>query len=75
MISFIFISEVWHLAIIGSCLGVGSLSLVITVKVIVSRWFQGRLGLALGLALLGTSAAGSTLTLLWNLYLLNMAGE
>lgn len=62
MISFIFISELWHLAVIGAFLGVGSISLVITVKVIVSRWFHGRIGLALGLALLGTSAAGSTLT-------------
>lgn len=62
MISFIFITELWHLALIGSFLGIGSISLVITVKVIVSRWFHGRIGLALGLALLGTSAAGSTLT-------------
>ena len=62
MISFIFITELWHLALIGSFLGVGSISLVITVKVIVSRWFHGRIGLALGLALLGTSAAGATLT-------------
>ena len=62
MISFIFISELWHLTVIGSFLGIGSISLVITVKVIVSRWFHGRIGLALGLALLGTSAAGSTLT-------------
>lgn len=62
LISFIFISEIWHLALIGTFLGIGSLSLVITIKVLVSRWFQGSLGLALGLALLGTSAAGSTLT-------------
>lgn len=62
MISFIFIEELWHLALIGTFLGIGSISLVITVKVIVSRWFHGRIGLALGLALLGTSAAGSTLT-------------
>ncbi len=62
MIGFIFIDKLWHLGVIGFFLGVGSISLVITVKVIVSRWFQGRLGLALGLALLGTSAAGSTLT-------------
>tara|TARA_R110002096_G_scaffold426421_1_gene636189 strand:+ start:81459 stop:82652 length:1194 start_codon:yes stop_codon:yes gene_type:complete len=62
MICFVFITELWHLAVIGSFLGLGSISLVITVKVIVSRWFHGRIGLALGLALLGTSAAGSTLT-------------
>lgn len=62
MISFIFISEIWHLAVVGVFLGIGSLSLVITIKVLVSRWFQGSLGLALGLALLGTSIAGSTLT-------------
>lgn len=62
MICFIFITELWHLAVIGAFLGIGSISLVITVKVIVSRWFHGRIGLALGLALLGTSAAGSTLT-------------
>ena len=62
MICFIFITELWHLAVIGMFLGIGSVSLVITVKVIVSRWFHGRIGLALGLALLGTSAAGSILT-------------
>lgn len=62
MMSFIFISEIWHLAVVGTFLGIGSLSLVITIKVLVSRWFQGRLGLALGLALLGTSIAGSALT-------------
>jgi MFS family permease len=62
MICFIFITELWHLAVIGMFLGIGSISLVITVKVIVSRWFHGRIGLALGLALLGTSAAGSILT-------------
>ncbi|MBL4603387.1 MAG: MFS transporter [Emcibacteraceae bacterium] len=62
MISFIFITELWHLVVIGAFLGLGSISLVITVKVIVSRWFHGRIGLALGFALLGTSAAGATLT-------------
>jgi len=62
MMSFIFISEIWHLAVVGVFLGIGSLSLVITIKVLVSRWFQGSLGLALGLALMGTSIAGSTLT-------------
>jgi len=62
MICFIFISEMWHLPVIGAFLGVGSISLVICVKVIVSRWFEGHLGLALGLALLGGAAAGSLLT-------------
>ena len=62
LMSFIFISEIWHLAVVGVFLGIGSLSLVITIKVLVSRWFQGSLGLALGLALMGTSIAGSTLT-------------
>ncbi|MDG1859203.1 MAG: MFS transporter, partial [Emcibacteraceae bacterium] len=62
MMSFIFITEIWHLALIGTFLGIGSISLVITIKVLVSRWFQGSLGLALGLALLGTSIAGSLLT-------------
>jgi MFS transporter, OFA family, oxalate/formate antiporter len=62
MISFIFISEMWHLPVAGAFLGVGSISLVICIKVIVSRWFEGRLGLALGLALLGSAAAGSLLT-------------
>ncbi|MEZ5758567.1 MAG: MFS transporter [Emcibacteraceae bacterium] len=61
MISFIFITKLWHLALVGTFLGIGSISLVITVKVIVSRWFHGRIGLALGFALLGTSAAGATL--------------
>ncbi|MBT5072995.1 MAG: MFS transporter [Kordiimonadaceae bacterium] len=62
MIGFLLITELWHLTVIGSLLGVGSISLVICVKVIVSRWFEGRLGLALGLALLGSAAAGSLLT-------------
>jgi MFS family permease len=62
MISFILITELWHLTVIGALLGIGSLSLVICVKVIVSRWFEGRLGLALGLALIGGSTAGALLT-------------
>ncbi len=62
MISFIYISEIWHLVLIGVFLGIGSISLVITIKVLVSRWFQGRLGLALGLALLGTAGVGPSLT-------------
>jgi MFS family permease len=62
MISFLFITEIWHLIAIGAVLGIGSLSLVINIKVLVSRWFQGRLGLALGLALLGTAGVGPSLT-------------
>lgn len=62
MISFLFITEIWHLIVIGALLGVGSLSLVINIKVLVSRWFQGNLGLALGFALLGTAGVGASLT-------------
>ncbi len=62
MMSFIFVTEIWHLVLIGVFLGIGSLALVINIKVLVSRWFQGNLGLALGLALLGTAGVGPSLT-------------
>ena len=62
MMSFLFITEIWHLILIGIFLGIGSISLVINIKVLVSRWFHGNLGLALGLALLGTAGVGPSLT-------------
>ncbi len=71
MIGFIFISELWHLTVIGVLLGIGSISLVICVKVIVSRWFEGRVGLALGIALIGGSTAGSLLTFVMEPLIIN----
>ncbi|HXV60795.1 MAG TPA: MFS transporter [Vicinamibacteria bacterium] len=59
MIAFLGIRTLWLFYAIGLVLGLGSLGVMISMKVLVSRWFERRQGVAVGIALLGTSVAGS----------------
>ncbi len=59
MALFLSVRALWQLYALGVLLGLGSLGTMIATKVLVSRWFARDQGLAVGLALLGTSVAGS----------------
>ncbi len=66
MIAFLGVHSLWHFYAVGAVAGVGAVGIMIVAKVLVSRWFTERQGLAMGVALLGTSAAGSVTPLLAN---------
>jgi OFA family oxalate/formate antiporter-like MFS transporter len=59
MVGFLWIRTLWHFYALGLLLGFGSLGVMVSMKVLVSRWFTLRQGVAVGIALLGTSIAGS----------------
>lgn len=59
MIAFLAIQSLWQFYAIGLVLGLGSIGIMVSMKVLVSRWFTRRQGFAVGIALLGTSVAGS----------------
>ncbi len=66
MIAFLGVHSLWHFYAVGALTGVGAVGIMICAKVLVSRWFTERQGLAMGVALLGTSAAGSVTPFLAN---------
>ncbi len=66
MIAFLGVRSLWHFYAVGAVAGVGAVGIMICAKVLVSRWFTKRQGVAMGVALLGTSVAGSVTPFLVN---------
>ena len=58
MASFLLVQSLWQFYAAGLVLGLGSITVMIAVKVIVSKRFMQNQGLAIGAALLGTAVAG-----------------
>ena len=58
MLGFLWVQSLWQFYLVGLVLGMGSISCMIAIKVLVSQRFMHQQGLAIGAALLGTSVAG-----------------
>lgn len=67
MLSFLLINSLltYNLAILA--MGAGQAFTILGVKILVSRWFTRRQGLAIGLALTGTSVGGALFPLIFNM--------
>jgi MFS family permease len=65
MMSFLFISSLWSYDLAVLSLGFGQAFTIIGVKILVSRWFTRRQGLAVGIALAGSSFGGAIFPLLF----------
>ena len=59
MLGFLWVQSLWQFYFVGLVLGMGSISCMIAIKVLVSQRFMHQQGLAIGAALLGTSVAGT----------------
>ncbi len=59
MVGFLWVQSLWQFYAAGLVLGMGSIAVMIAIKVLVSQRFMQRQGFAIGAALLGTSVAGS----------------
>ena len=59
MLGFLWVQTLWQFYLVGLVLGMGSISCMIAIKVLVSQRFMHQQGLAIGSALLGTSVAGT----------------
>ena len=59
MLGFLWVQSLWQFYLVGLVLGMGSISCMIAIKVLVSQRFMHQQGLAIGFALLGTSVAGT----------------
>ncbi|SVC66230.1 uncharacterized protein METZ01_LOCUS319084, partial [marine metagenome] len=59
MLGFLWVQTLWQFYLVGLVLGMGSISCMIAIKVLVSQRFMHQQGLAIGFALLGTSVAGT----------------
>lgn len=66
MASFLLVQSLWQFYLAGLVLGLGSIAVMIAVKVLVSRRFMRQQGFAVGAALLGTSVAGTFTPVLAN---------
>lgn len=64
MMGFLLVQSLWQFYAAGLVLGLGSIAVMIAIKVLVSQRFMHQQGLAIGAALLGTSVAGSFTPLL-----------
>lgn len=73
MLGFLIIDSVRMFYAMGLVMGLGAVSVMIAIKVLVSREFLRRQGFAVGTALLGTSVAGSFTPILTN-YLIDLVG-
>lgn len=65
MLSFLFIHDLWTYDVAVLSLGFGQAFTIIGVKILVSRWFTRRQGLAVGIALAGSSFGGSIFPLMF----------
>jgi len=59
MIAFLGIDSLVKFYAVGLALGIGAIGIMVSMKVLVSRSFHERQGLAIGMALLGTSVGGA----------------
>lgn len=66
MTSFLWIHSLWSYYLAGFLFGLGGTTLLIPIKLLVARWFNRNLGLAVGIAVLGTSVGGAVFPLLGN---------
>jgi MFS family permease len=67
MTAFLWIHSLWTYYLAGFLFGLGGTTLLIPIKLLVSRWFNRNLGLAVGIAVLGTSVGGAVFPILGNL--------
>ncbi|MCW3837625.1 nitrate/nitrite transporter [Sphingomonas canadensis] len=56
--SFLFVSSLWSYYLSGFLIGIGQAAVIITVRLYISRWFVRNVGLANGIAIIGTSFGG-----------------
>ena len=61
MIAFLGIDSLVKFYAVGLALGIGAIGIMVSMKVLVSRSFHERQGLAIGIALLGTSVGGAVI--------------
>jgi MFS transporter, OFA family, oxalate/formate antiporter len=66
MTSFLWIDSLTSYYVAGFLFGLGGTTLLIPIKLLVSRWFNRNLGLAVGMAVIGTSVGGAVFPLLGN---------
>jgi OFA family oxalate/formate antiporter-like MFS transporter len=66
MLSFLFISNLWTYYAAFIPIGLGQAMVMIGVKILVSRWYTRNQGLAIGIALAGTSLGGIVFPLVWS---------
>jgi OFA family oxalate/formate antiporter-like MFS transporter len=66
MTSFLWIHSLWSYYLAGFLFGLGGTTLLIPIKLLVARWFNRNLGLAVGLAVIGTSVGGTVFPMLGN---------
>ena len=59
MAAFSLIHSVWVYYLCGALVGLGQAAVLVGLKLIVSRWFMRNLGLAIGIAVAGTSVGAS----------------
>lgn len=56
--SFFWVNSLWQFYLSGFLIGIGQGAVIITVRLFVSRWFVHNIGLANGIAIIGTSFGG-----------------
>jgi OFA family oxalate/formate antiporter-like MFS transporter len=66
MTSFLWIGSLWSYYLSGFLFGLGGTTVLIPIKLLVARWFNRNLGLATGIAVMGTSVGGAVFPLLAN---------
>ena len=66
MTSFLWIGSLWSYYLSGFLFGLGGTTVLIPIKLLVARWFNRNLGLATGIAVMGTSLGGAVFPLFEN---------
>lgn len=56
--SFLFVGSLWSYYLVGFLIGIGQAAVIISLKLLVSRWFTRNVGLAGGIAIIGGSFGG-----------------
>ncbi|BAK65435.1 major facilitator superfamily protein [Sphingobium sp. SYK-6] len=56
--SFLFVQSLWSYYLVGFMIGTGQAAVIISLKLLVSRWFMRNVGLAGGIAIVGASFGG-----------------
>ncbi|MCW2362596.1 MULTISPECIES: MFS transporter [Sphingobium] len=55
---FLFVHSLWSYYVVGFMIGIGQGAVIISLRLLVSRWFMRNVGLATGVAVIGTSFGG-----------------